>query len=278
MYALPELHLFTADTTSEWLERCAGATFEMDHGLVRTVAELVYGEQTEAAAIRARGWLQRRGHLTTGLLLEKIIDRVAPRVAVEKSPSTAHSAGTLQRAFELFPGARFVQLVSHPRLYCDTVIETLGAATTTSELPPTHWLVQLAGGSGGEPDPQLAWLEANRRIADFLRGVPMEQHRLVRGEDLLGGGRAALVRLAAWLGLRTDADALDQMRHPERSPFAQLGPPSAAFGNDRFLRRGPLVRAEWLRPRTLDGPLGWRSDRAGFAPQVRGLAGDLGYT
>ena len=238
-YALPELHLFTADTMAEWLERSATETFEMDHGLVRAVAELVYGEQTEATASRARGWLRRRAHFTTGLLLEAIVERIAPRVTVEKSPSTAHSPATLQRALDMFPSARFVHLVSHPRLYCDAVIEILGDATTTNQLPPTHWLVQLAGDRGGEPDPQVAWLEANRTIAAFLRRVPKEQQRLVRGEELLGGSSATLVRLAAWLGLRTDGDALDEMRHPERSPFARVGPSAAAFGSDRFLRPGP---------------------------------------
>ena len=189
-YALPELHLFTADTMAEWLERSATETFEMDHGLVRAVAELVYGEQTEATASRARGWLRRRAHFTTGLLLEAIVERIAPRVTVEKSPSTAHSPATLQRALDMFPSARFVHLVSHPRLYCDGVIEILGDATTTNQLPPTHWLVQLAGDRGGEPDPQVAWLEANRTIAEFLRRVPKEQQRLVRGEELLGGSSA----------------------------------------------------------------------------------------
>src|ERR1700693_5783209 len=46
MYGLPELHLFSADTIGEWLEQCSRESYEMDHGLVRTVAELFFGAQT----------------------------------------------------------------------------------------------------------------------------------------------------------------------------------------------------------------------------------------
>jgi hypothetical protein len=276
MYALPELHLFTADTVGEWWDLCTRGTFEMDHGLVRTVAELYFGGQTEPAVSRARGWLRRRSHYTTGLLLETIAQRLEPLIAVEKSPTTAHSTATLERAFAMFPNARYVHLVSHPRLYCETVLDALGDAKQATELPPTHWLARLA--PGPELDPQQGWLAANQTIADFLARVPDDRKRVVRGEDLLGESSAGLVALAAWLGVRTDPEAIEEMRHPERSAYAALGPPSAAFGSDRFLRPGPLMRSEWTRPRSIDGPLGWRSDARGFLLEVKRSARDLGYT
>jgi hypothetical protein len=276
MYALPEHHLFTADTVAEWWDLCTRETFEMDHGLVRTVAELYFGGQTESAVSRARGWLRRRSHYTTGLLLETIAERLEPRIAIEKSPSTAYNLATLERAFAMFPNARYVHLVSHPRLYCEAVLDALGDARRASELPPTHWLARLA--PGPELDPQLGWLDANRTIADFLERVPADRKRVVRGEDLLGEGSAGLVALAAWLGVRTTPEAIEEMRHPERSAYAAVGPPSAAFGSDRFLRPGPLVRSEWTRPRSIDGPLAWRSDSRGFLLEVKRASRDLGYT
>ncbi|HSY40228.1 MAG TPA: sulfotransferase [Polyangia bacterium] len=276
MYALPELHLFTADTIAEWWDLCSHATFEMDHGLVRAVAELYFGGQTEAAVSRARGWLRRRSHYTTGLLLETIAERLEPLVAVEKSPSTAHSTATLERTFGMFPNARYIHLVSHPRLYCEAVLDALGNARRGNELPPTHWLAQLA--PGPELDPQLGWLAANLTIAGFLARVPADRQKVVRGEDILGDGTAGLVALAAWLGVRTDPEAIEEMRHPERSAYVAPGPPSAAFGSDRFLRPGPLVRSEWSRPRCVDGPLAWRSNGRGFLPEVKRTARELGYT
>ena len=54
-----------------------------------------------------------------------------------------------------------------------------------------------------------------------------------------------LRKIAGWLGLRTDDAAINEMRHPERSPYACFGPPGARFGNDRFFLENPaaLLRA-----------------------------------
>jgi hypothetical protein len=287
LYAPPELHLFISATLGEWLELCSNSGFEMDHGLVRTVAELYFGGQTEMSVSRARGWLQRRAHFTTGLLLEVLIERVSPLVIVEKSPSIVHRVDTMQRAWQMFPTARFVHLVSHPRLYGRTVAQGLRAAERSQPLPPSHWLAQLASpraaGASGEwstvsVDPQFSWLAANRTIAEFLDSVPPERQTLVRGEELLADDDHGLAAIAAWLTVRDDDAALADMRHPERSPYARRGPPSAEFGSDAFLLDGPLVGLEWTRHRSLDGPLGWRGDGRGFAPEIRELAQRFGYT
>jgi Sulfotransferase family len=198
MYGLPELHLFAAATVAEWWDLCSRQTFEMDHGLVRTVAELFFGEQTEVAVSQARGWLQRRGHFTTGLLFEVIVDRVQPLTAVEKSPSIVHSAEALHRAFDAFPNGRFLHVVSHPQLYGESVIRILREATRGRTLSPSHWLVRLASrqpvgtdaiGKDDDLDPQFGWLAFNRTIAEFLAGVPESQRKVVRGEDPGGGER-----------------------------------------------------------------------------------------
>jgi hypothetical protein len=281
MYALPELHLFTAATVEEWCELADASSFHMDHGLVRAIAELYYDEQNDVTVSRARGWLRRRAHFTTGYLLEALLDRLSPLVAVEKSPSVVFGTAGLDRARAMFPGARYVQLVSHPRLYGELVVDSLGAAERQQPLDRSHWLVQLAsGGNGGGEvvDPQAGWLAANRTIAGFLAGVPEEQRRVVRGEALLQPRSGTLASLAAWLGLRTDAAAVEAMRHPERSPYARLGPPTAAFGSDAFLRGRALLEPEWTQRRSLEGPLSWRLDGAGFLPEVHEMATELGYT
>ena|SRR3974390_800418 len=66
MYALPELHLFRAETVSQWWELCSQETFDMDHGILRVVAQLYFADQTEHTVKLARGWLRRRSHFTTG--------------------------------------------------------------------------------------------------------------------------------------------------------------------------------------------------------------------
>lgn len=284
MYALPELHLFTSETVADWIELSANESFEMDHGLVRAVAELYFGAQTEGALRRARGWIRRRSHFTTGLLLEAIADQLAPLIPVEKSPSIVYSEEAFQRLLSMFPGARFLHLVSHPRLYGESVMHALHELGDSQPLAPEHWLVQLAShplpgvSSGTAADPQTGWYALHSAIAKFLSRVPAGQQKTIRGEDLVADANEGLHSVAAWLGVRTDNEAVTEMRHPERSPYSSIGPGTASFGSDIFLWKGPLLRPEWMVPKSLEGQLQWREDGAGFLLEVRSFARRLGYS
>jgi hypothetical protein len=286
MYGLPELHLFTAETMAGWLDLSAGESYEMDHGLLRAVAEIYFGAQTEHTITRARGWLRRRAHFTTGFLLEALADRVRPLILVEKSPSIVYRLEFLQRAFNMFPQARFLHLLSHPRAYGEAVMKILREAAKRESLPQSHWLLRLASyphADGGDVstdpilDPQGGWYSLNTTIVEFLKSVPDDQKRMVRGEDLLADAPDSTLQIAAWLGLRTDSSALDEMRHPERSPYAATGPVNAPFGSDIFLLPGPILRPDWFAPRSLEGALSWREDGQGFLPEVNQLAKQFGY-
>src|SRR5499427_10002303 len=125
LYAIPETHLFIAETLHEWWDTCAKTSFNMSHGLVRAVAQLFYGAQNQSAAQLARAWLRRRLPFTTGYLLELLAGRVDPRALVEKSPSIIFSPGSMQRAARMFPMARFIHLVEHPRRHCEAVVATI---------------------------------------------------------------------------------------------------------------------------------------------------------
>jgi hypothetical protein len=86
-----------------------------------------------------------------------------------------------------------------------------------------------------------------------------------------------LRHIASWLGLRKDAGAIDEMKHPENSPFARFGPRNALLGNDPHLLRRPTLRSNHVEPQSLDEPLDWRKDGAGFLPKVKQLAREFGY-
>ena len=123
----------------------------------------------------------------------------------------------------------------------------------------------------------MSWHALNRTILEFLESVPPDQKHTVRGEDLLAGSEETLRGIARWLGLRTDSEALEEMRHPERTSFAPYGPASAPFGSDLYLLQSPIRRPGWLMPRSLEEPVGWRDDRQGFFPEVKELARQFGY-
>ena len=79
------------------------------------------------------------------------------------------------------------------------------------------------------------------------------------------------------MGLRDDAQAIDDMMHPERSPFACFGPLDAMFGNDPNFLSGPTFRPHVVKVPPLNKPVPWRDDGKGLYPQVIELARELGY-
>jgi hypothetical protein len=286
MFGLPELHLFSVDTIGEWLAQCARESFDMDHGLVRTVAQVFFGAQNDNSISRARGWLRRRAHFTTGFLLETIAEQVRPLVPVEKSPSIVYRPDFMQRALQMYPTARFIHLVSHPGVYAESVMAAIRELSMRHPLPPSHWLLNLASFPRREPgtlpdtpaiDPQVGWHALNKTILEFLESVPARQKRTFRGEDLLRGTTSVLTEVCEWLGLRSDAEAFGEMQHPEGSPFATYGPMSAPFGSDMFLLEGPMLRPVWTVQHNLEGSVGWRQDEQGYFPEVKALAEQFGY-
>jgi Sulfotransferase family len=282
MYGLPNLELFAAETVGEWWELCAEATFPRAHGALRAVAELFSGEQTEETIKFARSWLRRRAHFTTGYLLETLATAVAPRIVVDKSTSNVYQPKSLRRAFQMFPGARFIHLVRHPRGHGESVLKFLREREKEGRVAPAHWMRRLAAWSGATDDgakldPQRGWLALHTNITKFLETVPPEQHTRIRGEDILTDPDRHLRQITEWLGLRTDAEAIEEMKHPERSPYACFGPTGARFGQDRFFLENPVLRASRAESQSLEGPLSWRTDGEGFSPKVKRRAREFGY-
>jgi Sulfotransferase family len=126
-------------------------------------------------------------------------------------------------------------------------------------------------------EPQYAWHDFNINILNFLDSVPPGQQMRVRGEDMMSDPPTYLRQICRWLGLRDDVDAIDQMMHPERSPFACFGPLDALFGNDPNFLSGPTFRPHKVKMPALDKPVPWREDGQGLKPAVVALARELGY-
>jgi len=297
LYGLPEMELFSAGTMTEWWRLCelrqganawaSHANYPRAHGAIRAVAELFFGGQTEETVRLAIGWLWRRSHFTTGLLLEELAKRIQPRILVEKSTSNVYRIGYMQRADQMFPEARFIHLIRHPRGQGESVVRFIEARETTrGPLSRSNWVYQLGSDRGRERngeketalDPQRSWLTLNRNICAFLKNMPADRKMEVRGEDLLRKPATVLKQIVGWLGLRTDRKAILAMKHPERSPFARFGPQGARFGGDGSFLRDPRLRPLRAKSHSLDGPLSWRSDGLGFSSEVSRMAKEFGYT
>jgi Sulfotransferase family len=289
MYGLPETHLFGCATMAEWWGACEEQTFPRAHGLLRTVAELFFGGQTETTISQATGWLRRRSHFTTGMLMETLAARIHPRIVVDKSPSVVYSVKFLRRIHELFPRARYIHLLRHPRAHGESVMKFIEERKRRGPIPDSHWLLHLCTYPDLSPaandviersrelDPQKGWYVLNHNIDEFFKSLPEEQKLRVRGEDLLQSPDELLRQIAEWMGLRTDDEAIDEMKHPERSLYACFGPPGARYGNDTFFLENPALRPARAKPQSLEGPLSWRDDCSEFLPEVKQLARELGY-
>jgi len=80
-----------------------------------------------------------------------------------------------------------------------------------------------------EIDPQQAWCTLNKNICEFLDTLLQGQQFRVRGEDILASPDSTLRFIIDWLGLEANDDVTAAMQHPERSPYACFGPPSARY-------------------------------------------------
>ena len=274
----------------------------MGDGLLRSVAELIFGGQTDENIGLARGWIQRRGHLNVGLVVEILATQVRPLVIVDKSPSTVYRLEWMRRAYRLFPEARFLHLVRNPHGHAESVLRAIDDYGGPATAP--RWLVQLthfpsldhsaglghfrdASGNGNlngsasgnrKPDPQYAWFNLHSNILNFLSEVPDGSKLRVRAEDIVTNPDRELPQVVSWLGLRTDDEAIERMKHPERSPYACFGPPSAPFGNDPNFLRNPVLRPSRARLRNGDDTLYGREGGDGLTSEVRALADVFGYS
>jgi hypothetical protein len=124
----------------------------------------------------------------------------------------------------------------------------------------------------------MSWHRVNKHIMAFLDKLAPERFRRVRAEDLLGHPDKHLYEISEWLGLRSDPQAVEEMKHPERSPFAFIGPPTAPGGGDGKFFKNPVLRQPGPHTHRLNEPLPWRKDGKGLRDEVRELAHAFGYS
>lgn len=276
VYGVPELTLFYHETLSDlWRYGRAGTSSDtrMRHGILRAVAEIFFGEQTDEAITGAEHWCARRQYWPVGKVFDELRAAVAPLRLLEKSPDYTLEPEALLRLNLHCPDAKIIFLTRHPVKQC---LSTLNINNGAYPFNCNSFCYK-----DGEAivDPQIAWHDMNVNVLNFLENhVPQSRYLRLKGEELLANPEAELKRVCRWLGLRSDQDAIEAMKRPEKSPFANFGPISALFGNDPNFQRNPFFKkqnAQELPP--LDAPLPWREDGASLFPEVVELAREFGY-
>ncbi len=275
IYGFPELHLMIRETVGEllaWERRCERYTGPP--GLLRTLAELDHGGQTAANVLSAANWVEDRQDWKTSWMLDYCIKRASEvtgaRYCLEKSPSVAFLPLALERMRQAYPDALYVHVTRHPLGLKKSLEEFV---RESHRFTPEQKQVRLESSIG-------AWPVAQRNLLDFCGSLAPGQYIRIRGEDVIRDAAGTLGQVAAWLGLRTDAEAIEAMLRPEDSPYASLGPINAAFGNDPKFCASPKFRAGNPRLPAMDdffaSEEGQKLDaeRQGY---LRQLANCLGY-
>lgn len=263
-YGLPEVNLSHADTLGEMWGSVMNQIGLGTAGLLRALAELHDGEQTEEAVLRAADWIEAHGHWTGGQVFRHLQELVGPdRMLVDKSPRNTFNAANLRRLADAFPRANYIHLTRHPRSMCNSAVS----------------LMQNHGGGRRKSDPEPTWLKVHTNIVDFMETLAPGQVVRVKGEALLREPDFYLRQICEWLDIDSGPEAIAAMLRPEASPFASVGPPSAPYGADpNFLNEPKLdfVRLSRITEASLEGELEWKPGEV-FTQPVRRLALQLGY-
>lgn len=263
-YGLPEVNLSHGETLGDMWDSLPGAANFGTDGLLRLLAEINEGQQTEEAVLRARQWIMRRAHWTGGKVFRYIQEQIGPdRILVEKSPRNTLFLENLQRLHRMFPKANFLHLTRHPRTQGKSAAELVKA---TTGLTPKN-------------DPERLWMRAQTNIMDLARELAPGQYMRIKGEMLLTDPKFYLAQICQWLDIDDGEDAIEAMLHPETSPFACLGPPSARAGNDPNFLTSPKLdfdRLAKIKEPPLEGEIEWKPGH-GFEPAVLRMARQFGY-
>lgn len=272
VYATPELHLFLADDVGGLLDAFRIGQGEQAHGLLHTLAEVEFGNRSDAAIAAAWNWLERHRSLPTPDFVQWLAQRVAPRRLVVPDSGSVLRPQDLDRLGSGAPPCRVLHLVRHPWWQGASM-----AAWARGRLfvPPDF---KDHGFHPAQVDPQIPWLRCNRNIAAMLSDGAAEPGCRLRIEDVQADPVAALQPVLDTLGLRSDVEALDLMTRPSTWTFAPLASSVAPIDldGDAVEIPDPTV-IPGTAGNLLDQAVPWLAGGGRFDPQVQRLAREFGY-
>ncbi|QHS09951.1 sulfotransferase [Sinimarinibacterium sp. NLF-5-8] len=268
LYAVPELYLFMADNLGELLQIFRLSQGPQFDGLLRAIAQLEYGEQTDASIARARAWLEQHHHWHCRDLLDYLVQKVAPRRLLLPDVEAPLRPIELRRIQRWLPQAQILTLYRHPWTQ-GCLLWAWGRERLF--IPPDfkdHSFIPAL------LDPQIAWLRAHANLQNAFA----PRARVLRDEDFVADAASACTDLCRALEISTDSAALSAMQNPQNWDYAGHGPGTAPYGLEAEAFDVVKPRDWTLAEQTsLNKPLPWRPDGLPFDPQITTAARALGY-
>lgn len=269
VYGLPEVNLSHGDTLGEMWDSVTATLNFGTSGMLRLLAQMHEGVQTDETVTRARQWIMRRKHWSGAKVFAYIQQTVgADRMLIDKSPRNTMKIDHLRRLHRIFPGASFLHLTRHPLSTGKSTIELI---KSYGEKDPSERHARF--------DPEQVWLRSQQNILEFSQELALGQYMRIKGEMLLSNPSFYLAQICEWLGLARDAASIEAMLHPEASPYASIGPESAPFGNDPNFLKNPtldLERLARIKEPSLYDEVDWRKGEYFTKPVIK-LARQFGY-
>jgi len=271
--ALPELNLFVGDDVGQLLEIAEFSQGLMLDGLLRAIAQLGFGAQTDAQVRQARAWLEQRAALPAPALLEQLRDWARPRGLLIADAQSPLRPLDLRRCAAAAPDARYLHLTRHP--YTQGAL--FAPALRERQFVPTDF--KDHSHKPPQIDPQIPWLRANHNILRAIAAHGAAKCLALTAEAFEANADASLTRVCQWLGLKCGDAELALMRDYQAWPFLPLGPTLAPLGleAEAYQMDDPRYRRHAAAAPSLSAAMPWKPDRSGFAAEVRELAGRFGY-
>ncbi|RMD69424.1 MAG: sulfotransferase, partial [Gammaproteobacteria bacterium] len=205
MHGFPELNLFVEETVGGLLNYYASERGQL-HGLVRALAQVLEGEQSQKAVEKSWRFLEAHKGWQTGALYRYLLERLAPLRGVDKSPTYGAFPERLERLYRTFPHAFFLHLTRHPWDAGASLYRVYGAKAA---LGIGRWPEDVAN------QVEQYWVQRHQNILAFAKRLPHHRYLRLQGERLLEDPDRYLPQIVQWLGLRMDEGAIEAMKHPE---------------------------------------------------------------
>ncbi|PZV09422.1 MAG: polyketide synthase module [Leptolyngbya sp.] len=191
LFCPPELHLLPFNTL-EAQGAALGYSY-LQEGLQRAVMELLQVNAQQAETLLSE-W--RQHHTTVPAVYDKLQQMAEGRLLVDKSPTYSLSLETLERAEQMFEGAKYIHLVRHPYAVIESFVHNRMYKIFDLEPDDPYRLAEQV------------WQACNQNIRTFVGSLDPDQHYTLRYEDLVVDPEPAMRGLCAFLDLPFDPAVL----------------------------------------------------------------------
>ncbi len=269
LHGVPEVNLFLTETLGQLVDLAERKRKKhMLHGLVRVLAELEFGDQSDESGDKGWQWIEEHRDWTTTRVYHYLCDLMGPQQCVDKSPVYGAKVDYLERLYRAFPDAYFLHIARHPRATGNSLYRVYAAKAA---------LGRIHNFSTDNAKVEEHWIKSHRNIFEFTDRLPPGQCLRLQGELLLNNPQPYLQQICEWMGIDDSEAEIEAMLHPEGSPYANFGPRSAPYGNNLGFLENPKLRIGGLKQLSLKGPLEWLEDEGEFSRETVDLAHQLGY-